>query len=277
MVANKKALTYLITGGTGSMGTAICKELLKGEPKSIRIYDNHEYSVFQMQQDIKDNRVRFLIGDVRDSDRLSRAMSGVDIVIHCAALKHVPLCEYNPIESVRTNVDGSVNMINAAIDAKVSKVMAISTDKSVYPINIYGATKLVAEKLILDAGVYGNTVFSIFRSGNFWGSSGSVVELWQNSTGTIDITHPDMRRYIMSIEKGAELVVRLINTMKGGEIFVPKMQEETLATIAKMVAPDAKWNIIGLRPGEKMREKLYTDEEFLFTEEKEDYYVIGGK
>ncbi len=276
-MANKKALTYLLTGGTGSMGVAITKELLKGDVKSIRIYDHHEYSIFQMQQEIKDERLRFLVGDIRDYDRLFRAMQGVDIVVHCAALKHVPICEYNPIESVRTNVDGTVNMINAALDAKVSKVMAISTDKSVYPINIYGATKLVAEKLILDAGVYGDTVFSIFRSGNFWGSSGSVVELWQNNTGSIDITHPDMMRFVMGIDKGAELIVRLMGKMKGGEIFIPKMKEEKLSTIAKMVAPDVKWNVIGLRPGEKMREKLYTDEEFLFMQEKEDYYVIGGK
>jgi UDP-N-acetylglucosamine 4,6-dehydratase/5-epimerase len=270
-MANK----YVITGGTGTLGTAITRQLLKGDVESIRIFDNHEYSLWQMESNLKDKRLRFLVGDVRDYDRLYRAMDRVDIVIHCAALKHVPICEYNPIEAVKTNILGSINVINASIDAKVKKVLAISTDKAVSPINLYGATKLCAEKLFTQADVYSpDTTFANLRCGNFWGSNGSVVELWQNSTGTIQMTHPDMVRYFIQSDKVADIACRVIETMKGGEIFVPKMESMRLKDLARIVAPNAEWDVIGMRPGEKFTEELYTKDEEKYLYDEGDYYAI---
>lgn len=271
-------MTYLITGGTGSLGHAVVKELLTYPGHIIRIFSRNEYLQWQMESDFKDKRLRFFIGDVRDEDRLRRVMMDVDTVIHCAALKHVPLCEYNPIEAVRTNIDGAVNVINASIDAGVKRVLAISSDKAVYPINLYGATKLVSEKLFIQANLYSETTrFSVVRCGNFWGSKGSVIELWQGNAGTIDITHPDMQRYILPIEEGAHLIVKLSESMAGGEVFIPKMNEVKLSKLADMVAPGVKQNIIGLRVGEKFRESLYTKEEEHFLEDMGEYYTLGGK
>jgi UDP-N-acetylglucosamine 4,6-dehydratase len=265
----------LITGGTGSLGTAITRQLLKGDVATIRILDNHEYSLWQMETDLKDKRLRFLVGDVRDYDRLYRAMDRVDMVIHCAALKHVPICEYNPIEAVKTNILGSINVINSAIDAKVKKVLAISTDKAVAPVNLYGATKLCAEKLFAQADVYSpDTTFASLRCGNFWGSNGSVVELWQNSTGKIQITHPDMVRYFIKAEQVADIACRVLQTMQGGEIFIPKMESMRLRDLAKMVAPNAEWDVIGMRPGEKFTEELYTRDEEKYLYDEGDYYTV---
>ena len=188
-------MNYLITGGTGTLGTALTRYLLKKDAQTIRIYSRNEYSQVEMQRELNDPRLRFLIGDIRDFNRLKRAMSGVDYVIHCAALKHVPVCEYNPIEAIKTNVDGAVNVIDSAIDCGVKKVINISSDKAVYPINLYGATKLSAEKLFIYSNIYGKdrTLFSCIRFGNIWGSKGSVIPLWMRQRENL-LIKPQMIR-----------------------------------------------------------------------------------
>ena len=271
-------MNYLIIGGTGSLGKAIVNRLLKTNDCTIRIYSRHEQSQVEMQRELNDSRLRFLIGDVRDDKRLKRAMEGVDYVIDCAALKHVPVCEYNPIEAVRTNIDGSINVIDAAIDCGVKKLIYISSDKAVYPINIYGATKSVAEKLFIHSNIYGKdrTYFSCIRFGNFYGSSGSVIELWQKQkeTGTITITDRSMKRYFIKLDKASEFVVDCLDKMRGGEIFIPEMQEEWIKDKAREIAPLCKLEIIGRRGDEKLREELWTEVEEPRIEKQEGYYVI---
>jgi FlaA1/EpsC-like NDP-sugar epimerase len=269
--------TYLITGGTGTLGQAIAKHILSTTDSIARIFSRNEYYQWQMRKDIPDKRLRFLIGDVRDRDRLKRAMSGCDYVVHCAALKHVDICEYNPIEVVRTNIDGAVNIVDAAIDTGVKKVLAVSSDKAVYPLNIYGASKLCGEKLFLHANVYGgDTSFAVMRCGNFWGSRGSVMELFAMNKGMITITDPNMRRYVIEIDRAASHAVKFLNEMNGGEIFVSKMENLSVSQIADRVAPNATRIIIGPRPGEKLTEELYTDDEQLRMKDMGDYYVIKG-
>ncbi len=278
MIFNDK--TILITGGAGSFGQKFVEIILKEHnPKSIRIYDNRELAEVEMERKFKDPRLRFFIGDVRDRNRLNRAMNGVDIVVHAAAVKHEPVCEYNPVEAVGTNIQGAVNVIDAAIDNSVKKVMAISTDKAVYPLNLYGATKMVAEKLFVQGNSYTGgreTVFSCARYGNVLGSSGSVVPLFyeQKENGEITITDERMTRFWITLEQGVNFVIKCIEIMKGGEIFVPKIPSMRIVDLAEAIAPGAKKKIIGIRSGEKLHEILLTEEEVKRAKEYADYFVI---
>ena len=272
MVSDK---VILITGGAGSLGQALVKELLKHNPKSIRIFDQSEYALWDMQRHFSEKNIRFLVGDVRDRDRLYRACVGVDIIVHAAALKHVPMCEYNPIEAVKTNILGSINIIDASLDRGVDKVLAISSDKAVHPINLYGATKLTMEKLFTHANVYGDTRFSCVRFGNFKGSIGSVLPLWykQIEEGKkITVTEKEMTRFWITLDKAAEFVIKCIDMIKGGEIFIPKMPRVELSELINSIAPDAKLEIIGGRAGEKLSELLFNEGESPI--DCGDYYLI---
>jgi len=272
--------TILITGGAGSFGQKFTEIILKEHnPKSVRIYDNRELAQVEMERKFKDLRLRFFIGDVRDIKRLNRAMSGVDIVVHAAALKHVPICEYNPIEAVKTNIDGAINVIDVAINNSVEKVINISTDKAVQPVNLYGATKMVAEKLFVQANSYTGakkTIFSCSRYGNVVGSSGSVIPLFeeQKEKGEITITDENMTRFWVTLEKGAQFVVKCIEKMKGGEIFVPKIPSMKIIDLADAIAPGSAKKITGIRPGEKLHETLITAEESKHAKETDDCYII---
>jgi len=272
--------TILITGGTGSFGKKFTEILLsEHDPESVRIYSRGELLQMEMQNRFDDPRLRFLIGDVRDRDRLYRAASGVDIIVHAAALKHVPACEYNPIEAVRTNVEGSVNVIDAAIDNSVEKIMAISTDKAVHPVNLYGATKMVAEKLFTQGNAYTGgkkTSFSCIRYGNVVGSRGSVIPLFkeQQTNGVITITDDRMTRFWITLEHGVRFVMDCIARMKGGETFVPKIPSMKVIDLANVIAPDAKKKVIGIRSGEKLHEILLTEDEARHTREFDNYFVI---
>jgi FlaA1/EpsC-like NDP-sugar epimerase len=268
-------MIYLITGGAGSFGRAITRELLNLDA-TIRIYDHNEHAQVTMKQDFPDERLRFLIGDIRDKDRLYRAMNGVDYVVHCAALKHVEVCEYDPMESVKTNIIGSMNVVDAAIDNGVKKVLVISTDKAVYPCNIYGATKLAEESLIKNANVYGKTRFACLRPGNFLQSSGNVFEKWdkQSQDGYCELTDDRMMRYFIDIQKAANLAVKCLQDMSGGEIFIPHMKEFSMLHLLKEKYPGAEIRMIGLREGERLHEPLYTEDEAKKLIDCEDYYVI---
>ncbi len=271
----------LLTGGTGSFGQDFVEIALKHfEPKVIRIFSRGELLQYEMQQKFKgEDRLRFFIGDVRDRERVRRAMNGVDIVVHAAALKQVPACEYNPIEAIKTNIDGATNIIDAAIDNRVEKVLVLSTDKAAQPVNLYGATKLVAEKLFVQANVYvgrKSTRFSCVRYGNVIGSRGSVVPLFREQArdGMITITHEDMTRFWISLEQGVRFVIGCIDTMRGGEIFIPKIPSMKVTDLAEVMAPGAKRNIIGIRPGEKLHEVLVTRDEARHSREFEKYLII---
>ena len=278
MTLNDK--TILVTGGCGSFGEKFVEIILKEHnPKSIRIYDNRELAEVEMERKFNNSRLRFFIGDVRDEKRLNRAMDGVDIVVHAAALKHVPICEYNPIEAVKTNIDGAINVIDAAIDNSVEKVMAISTDKAVHPVNLYGATKMVAEKLFVQANSYTGrrkTIFSCVRYGNVVASSGSVIPLFmeQKKKSTLTLTDKRMTRFWITLEEGVKFVVDCIEKMKGGEIFIPKIPSMKIMDLAKVIAPKTKKKIIGIRSGEKLHEELLTTEEAKHSKEFDRYFVI---
>jgi len=278
MTLNDK--TILVTGGCGSFGEKFVEIILKEHnPKSIRIYDNRELAEVEMERKFNNSRLRFFIGDVRDEKRLNRAMNGVDIVVHAAALKHVPICEYNPIEAVKTNIDGAINVIDAAIDNSVEKVMAISTDKAVHPVNLYGATKMVAEKLFVQANSYTGrrkTIFSCVRYGNVVASSGSVIPLFmeQKKKSTLTLTDKRMTRFWITLEEGVKFVVDCIEKMKGGEIFIPKIPSMKIMDLAKVIAPKTKKKIIGIRSGEKLHEELLTTEEAKHSKEFDRYFVI---
>jgi len=270
----------LLTGGTGSFGNKFAEIALKKyNPKAIRIFSRGEKKQLDMMNKFGDKRLRFFIGDVRDKNRLYRAMTDVDIVIHAAALKQVPACEYNPIEAVRTNVDGSINIIDAAIDNGIDRVMAISTDKAVHPVNLYGATKMTAEKLFIQGNSYTGeteTKFSCVRYGNVIGSRGSVIPLFmeQKNKGLITITDENMTRFWIKIEQGVEFVIDCINKMKGGEIFIPKIPSMKIIDLAEAIAPDVKKKVIGIRPGEKLHEILLTEDEAEHGKEFNDSFVI---
>ncbi|MDD3052317.1 MAG: UDP-N-acetylglucosamine 4,6-dehydratase (inverting) [Candidatus Cloacimonetes bacterium] len=280
---NKSAFdgkTILLTGGTGSFGNKFAEIILRDHnPKSLRIYSRGEYNQYIMEQKFKDDRIRFLIGDVRDRDRLYRAMNGVDIVVHAAALKQVPACEYNPIEAIRTNIDGAVNVIDAAIDNSVEKVMAISTDKAVHPVNLYGATKMVAEKLFVQGNTYTGkrkTRFSCVRYGNVIGSRGSVIPLFkeQKKKGVLTITDERMTRFWLTLDQGVNFVLNSIERMQGGEIFIPKIPSMRMTNLADAIAPEAKKEIVGIRPGEKLHEIMITEDEARHAKEFSDYFAI---
>jgi UDP-N-acetylglucosamine 4,6-dehydratase len=272
--------TILITGGTGSFGRK-CTQVLLDEhrPKSIRIFSRGELLQMEMRNRFTDPRLRFLIGDVRDRQRVNRALNGVDIVIHAAALKQVPTAEYNPIEAVRTNIDGAVNIIDGAIDNGVERVVALSTDKAVHPVNLYGATKMVAEKLFTQGNAYTGgrkTRFSCVRYGNVVGSRGSVVPLFreQREKGEITITDERMTRFWITLDQGVRFVIRCLGIMKGGETFVPKIPSMKVTDLAQVMAPEAKLRVIGIRPGEKLHEILLTEDEARRTKEFDRYFII---
>ena len=260
--------TILITGGTGSFGKHFCRMMLEHyNPKAIRIYSRDELKQHDMRIEFNDDqRLRFLIGDVRDGDRLRRAMEGVDMVVHAAALKQVPACEYNPFEAVKTNVHGAQNVINAAIDAGVKKVIALSTDKAVNPVNLYGATKLCSDKLFTQGNSYageGRTRFACVRYGNVIGSRGSVIPVFlkQKESGRITITDPRMTRFWITLDQAVELVLKGFKYMEGGEIFVPQIPSMRIMDLARAVAPECAIDEIGIRPGEKLHEALTGEDE----------------
>ena len=265
-----KNKTVLITGGTGTFGQAFVTRLLRdNQVKKLIVFSRDEFKQHQMQQRVSDphKKLRFFIGDIRDRERLERAFSGVDIVVHAAALKQVPATEYNPTEAVKTNINGSQNVIDAALDAHVEKVLLVSSDKAVQPINLYGATKLAAEKLFVAANVYSNdehpVAFSVVRYGNVVGSRGSFIELLrtQRATGTITLTHEKMTRFWITIEEVMDVVLENLSRMKGGEIFVPKMGNMPVYDVVKMLTPECKVKVTGIRPGEKLHEVLITEYE----------------
>jgi UDP-N-acetylglucosamine 4,6-dehydratase len=271
----------LVTGGTGSFGQKFAEMVLREHnPKAIRIFSRGELLQHEMRLKFNDDpKLRFFIGDVRDRERLHRAMTNVDIVVHAAALKQVPTAEYNPIEAVRTNIDGAINLIDAAIDNGVARIMAISTDKAVHPINLYGATKLVMERLFAQANVYtgaGKSRFSCVRYGNVVGSRGSVVPLFleQRKNGLITITDENMTRFWITLEQGVRFVINCVERMQGGEVFVPKIPSMKITELADAIAPGAKTKVTGIRPGEKVNEILLTEEEARHAKEFNDYFVI---
>lgn len=272
--------SILLTGGTGSFGKHFCKIMIeKYHPRVVRIYSRDELKQHEMRQQFGEEYIRYFIGDVRDPGRMRRAMEGVDLVIHAAALKQVPACEYNPLEAIKTNIHGAQNIIDAAIDTGVKKVMALSTDKAVNPVNLYGATKLCAEKIIVQGNSYsgaGGTTFSCVRYGNVLGSRGSVIPVFeeQKKTGKITITDKRMTRFWLTLDQAVELVVDGLNHMQGGEIFVPKIPSMKVTDLAKAVAPECKIEIIGIRPGEKLHEVLITEEEGRNTVVYNSMYVI---
>jgi UDP-N-acetylglucosamine 4,6-dehydratase len=275
-----KGKTILVTGGTGTFGNEFCKQALQQEPYSIRIYSRGEKLQQDMRDRFHDDRLRFLIGDVQDINRVRRAMQDVDIVVHAAALKHVPVGEYNPYQVVQTNVIGTANVIDAALDAGTPKVFFISSDKACKPVNLYGMTKAVGEKLMQAAWLYSKRgvkqAFSCVRYGNVIGSRGSVIEVWnrQKATGVITVTDARMTRYWLSIEQGVEFVMRCLKRMQGREIFVPKIPSMRIMDLADIIAPGCKMNQIGIRSGEKLHEMLMHEDESRNAVEHEDCYVI---
>ncbi len=268
----------LITGGSGSFGRAFVQEALKTDVKAIRIYSRNEYMQWKMHRDFDDTRLRFMLGDIRDRDRLDACMNGVDAVIHAAALKHLSAGEYNPQEFIKTNSLGSVNVIDMACKHQVKKVLAISTDKAVEPSCLYGATKLTMERLFQDANRWALPVsaFSVLRSGNFYQSSGNVFEIWQEQakTGVIKLTDAQMKRYFIDIHDVAKLALKCLGIMQGSEIFVPKMKEYSMYTLAKELYPECKIEITGKIDGERLTEPLFTEGEAGRMTELEDCYIV---
>ena len=280
MLDNKN---ILITGGTGSFGKKFIKTILgKYKPNKVIIYSRDELKQFELQQELPGNiypAMRYFIGDVRDYHRLKMAMNGVDTVIHAAALKQVPACEYNPFEAVKTNIIGAQNVIDASISCGIKKVIALSTDKAAAPINLYGATKLASDKLFISANNYSgmqNIKFSVVRYGNVMGSRGSVIPLFQKKAkkGVIPITDARMTRFNITLQEGVDFVLRSLDKMWGGEIFIPKIPSYKILDVAKAIAPEAKHEIIGIRPGEKLHEEMITETDALNSVEFEEYFVI---
>ncbi len=272
----------LITGGTGSFGHAFVPLTLKKyNPKRLVILSRDEMKQWEMAKLFKDDpRVRFFIGDVRDKDRLYRALSGVDYVVHAAATKIVPTAEYNPFECIKTNVDGAMNLIDACIDQGVKRVVALSTDKASSPVNLYGATKLASDKLFVASNSsYASghdTRFAVVRYGNVMGSRGSVIPFFMSikDQGVLPITDPRMTRFMISLEQGVELVWYAFDDMVGGEIYVKKIPSMKVTNIARVIAPDAKQEVVGVRPGEKLHEQMIGAEDSYYTYEYTEYYKI---
>ncbi len=275
--------TILITGGTGSFGQK-CVEVIvkKYKPRRLIIFSRDELKQYEMAQVFSDREypfIRYFIGDVRDKERLCRAFHGVDYVIHAAALKHVPVAEYNPFEAIKTNVIGAQNVMNVAIDQGVRKIIALSTDKAANPINLYGATKLCSDKLFIAGNAYvghDKTAFSIVRYGNVVGSRGSVIPLFLSfrDKGLLPITDPRMTRFWITLEKGVEFVLSCLERMVGGETFVPKLPSMNIMDLVKAIAPDCPVKIIGIRPGEKLHEVMIPRDDARKTLEFEDHYII---
>lgn len=273
----------LITGGTGSFGKKCTKIILrKYKPKKLIVFSRDELKQFEMSQIYHHSKykcMRYFIGDVRDKERLYRAFQGVDYVIHAAALKQVPAAEYNPFEAVKTNIIGAQNIINVAIDQKVKKVIALSTDKAANPINLYGATKLCSDKLFVAGNAYvarDQTQFSAVRYGNVVGSRGSVIPFFmkKKETGVLPITDSRMTRFWITLQQGVDFVLRCLDKMVGGEIFVPKIPSMNIMDLAKAICPGCNTKIVGIRPGEKLHEIMVPKDDARNTVEFEDYYVI---
>ncbi|WP_313892577.1 UDP-N-acetylglucosamine 4,6-dehydratase (inverting) [Psychrobacillus sp.] len=275
-----KNKTVLVTGGTGSFGKMFTREALSLGAKKVIVFSRDELKQYEMRQEFEDSRIRFFIGDVRDKDRLYRAFEGVDIVIHAAAMKHVEACEYNPFEAVKTNIHGAQNIIEAAIDKGVEKVIALSTDKAAAPVNLYGATKLASDKLFIAANAYvgeKHTKFSVVRYGNVVGSRGSVVPFFKKikETGILPITDERMTRFWITLDQGVQFVIDNLERMHGGELFVPKIPSMNIIDLAKAIGPECEINIVGIRPGEKLHETMITEDDARHTVEFDDYYVIA--
>ena len=270
----------LLTGGTGSFGRKFTEYVLHHcDFKKLIVFSRDELKQFEMAQVFTDPRLRFFLGDVRDKERLVRALYGVDIVVHAAALKQVPAAEYNPFEFIKTNIWGAENLINASLDCGVKKVIALSTDKACNPVNLYGATKLCSDKLFITANSYAggeSTQFSVVRYGNVIGSRGSVIPLFKKmrSTGKVRITDPEMTRFWLSLEQGVDFVIKCLDRMVGGELFVPKIPSMNIMDLAKAIAPECEIEIMGIRPGEKLHEVMISEDDARNVEEFDDYYVV---
>ncbi len=285
MLNNK---VILVTGGTGSFGKAFTKYVLNNyDPKKIIIYSRDEFKQFIMQNDFKKefpdkfNKLRFFIGDVRDRERLTRAMEGVDYVIHAAALKQVPACEYNPAEAIKTNIHGAMNVIDAALDTGVKKVVALSTDKAVNPVNLYGGTKLVSDKLFIAANAYAGSKdinFSIVRYGNVAGSRGSVIPFFydkiQKGEKDLPITDYRMTRFWISLQQGVELVIKALKDAKGGETFISKIPSFKITDLAEAMLPGCNKPEVGIREGEKLHEIMVTVEDSMTTYEYDKHFIV---
>jgi UDP-N-acetylglucosamine 4,6-dehydratase len=276
--------SILITGGTGSLGKALTSHILSNYPdvKRLIIFSRDEQKQFQMAQEFPESKypnIRYFIGDVRDRERVLRAFKNVDFVIHAAAMKHVPIAEYNPDECIKTNIYGAQNIIDACLERGISKVVALSTDKACAPINLYGATKLTSDKLFVAANnIKGNSpiIFSVVRYGNVMGSNGSVIPffLQQREKGILPITDIDMTRFNISIKEGVELVMHALENAWGGEIFVPKLPSYRIMDIAEAIGPNCKKLVVGIRPGEKIHEEMITSSDSFYTYDLGKYYVI---
>ncbi len=272
--------SILVTGGTGSFGTAFVRRLLaEHNPKRVVVFSRDEQKHYQMQVEMNDPRLRFFVGDIRDRDRLRRALTGVQIVVHAAAMKHVPLAEYNPTEAVNTNIIGAMNLVDAALDRGVERVVALSTDKAASPVNLYGATKLCMEKLLVAANAYsgaGGTIFDVVRYGNVLGSKGSVVPLFQRQRlqGELTVTDPAMTRFWIGMDRAVDLVLLALRHGVGGAVFVPRIPASTMAVLAEAMAPGVPVKVIGIRPGEKRHEALITADEAHNVVAYNDVYVI---
>ena len=286
-----KDKTILVTGGTGSIGSKIVESTLKYNPEAIRVLDTNETGLFNLGEELQSGKLRLFVGDVKDKERLKRAIEDVDIVFHAAALKHVPLCEYNPFEAVKTNAIGTQNLIDVAIDEEVEKLITISTDKAVNPINVMGATKLLAERLTVSANFYKGwkkTTFSCVRFGNVFDTHGSVIPLFRkqiNNGGPLTITNTNMTRFMMSIPKAVELVLKTVEFAKGGEIFILKMPALRIGDLAEVMveelAPEyghdpnkIEIKTIGRRAGEKLYEELMTEDEATDAYEDKEMFVV---
>ena len=273
--------TILVTGGTGSFGNKFVEAVLRDEnPKRVIVFSRDELKQHEMRQRINDPRVSFFLGDVRDRDRLKRAFeAGVDVVVHAAALKQVPACEYNPFEAIKTNILGGQNVIDAAIDCHVPRVIALSTDKAVNPVNLYGATKLCAEKTFVHGNAYVGmrpTKFSCVRYGNVIGSRGSVIPVFlaQRNTGKLTVTDERMTRFWLTLEQSVRFVIQCLNLMHGGEVFVPRIPSMRIVDLAAAIAPECEVEFVGIRPGEKLHEVLVSVDEARRTLALEDMFVI---
>jgi UDP-N-acetylglucosamine 4,6-dehydratase len=276
-----KNKVILITGGTGSFGKAFVRHVLaEHEPAAIRLYSRDELKQYELEREFdSDPRLRFLIGDVRSAERLAMATRGVDVLIHAAALKQVPACEYNPFEAVQTNVHGAENVVSAAVANDVPRVLALSTDKAVNPVNLYGATKLCAEKIVTQGNAYvgdGRTRLASVRYGNVVGSRGSVVPLFKRQAldGELTITDEAMTRFWITLDEAVDFVISCLDLMAGGEVFIPKIASARITDIAEALAPGSTRKIVGVRPGEKIHEVLLTEDESRNARELEDRYVV---
>jgi UDP-N-acetylglucosamine 4,6-dehydratase (inverting) len=276
--------SILITGGTGSLGKALTSHILSNQPnvKRLVIFSRDEQKQYEMAQDYPTSafpQIRFFIGDVRDKDRVRRALKGIDYVIHAAAMKHVPIAEYNPDECVKTNIDGARNVIDACLETEVERVVALSTDKAAAPVNLYGATKLASDKLFVAANNitgWNPIKFSVVRYGNVMGSNGSVIPFFlkKRKQGVLPITVPEMTRFNISLQGGVDMVMHALEHAWGGEIFVPKIPSYRITDVAEAIGPECEKPVIGIRPGEKIHEEMITDSDSYYTWDLGKYYTI---